>query len=405
MPQARCIDGAPSPAFRAAVLPRLVRSGPYPALAAIAETLAASPYVGGQLIVTGSPLADRFPLPARTDRVTLPCVTKLPDGRYVSRDLPIAFDEVRRLREGIIKAAARGFEPSLVIVDHAPAGMAGEILPTLRYLKARSPETRIVLGLRDVVDDPARVRPEWSALAVDELLEGIYDRILVYGQRDVYDPVSAYAMSASSGQKVRFVGYLGRVSRTASYEEADRRQSARPSVLVTVGGGGDGQHLIETICEAIRGHELPAGADYLVVGGPFLPAETRARFKRTLAKQPHARFVEFVPDLPERIRRADAVIAMGGYNTACEILSSRTPALIVPRVAPRLEQWVRAGALARRGLVRMVHPDKADARRLAQEIGHLLSLGPTERRGVALDGLAQTRAEVNDILARRAVAA
>ena len=36
------------------------------------------------------------------------------------------------------------------------------------------------------------------------------------------------------------------------------------------------------------------------------------------------------------------VVAMGGYNTFCEILSFGKPALIVPRTAPRQEQYLRA---------------------------------------------------------------
>ena len=42
---------------------------------------------------------------------------------------------------------------------------------------------------------------------------------------------------------------------------------------------------------------------------------------------------------------------MGGYNTACEVLASSTPALIVPREEPRREQLIRARALRRAGAV------------------------------------------------------
>lgn len=42
------------------------------------------------------------------------------------------------------------------------------------------------------------------------------------------------------------------------------------------------------------------------------------------------------------MNRAHCVVAMGGYNTFCEILSFDKPALIVPRVKPRLEQAIRA---------------------------------------------------------------
>jgi predicted glycosyltransferase len=48
------------------------------------------------------------------------------------------------------------------------------------------------------------------------------------------------------------------------------------------------------------------------------------------------------------------VVAMGGYNTFCEILSFDKRAIIVPRTMPRLEQWIRASRAQELGLVRMV---------------------------------------------------
>ena len=42
---------------------------------------------------------------------------------------------------------------------------------------------------------------------------------------------------------------------------------------------------------------------------------------------------------------------MGGYNTVSEILASGTPALLVPRETPRLEQLIRATALKNAGAI------------------------------------------------------
>ena len=56
--------------------------------------------------------------------------------------------------------------------------------------------------------------------------------------------------------------------------------------------------------------------------------------------------------------RAAGVVAMGGYNTFCEILSFDKPALIVPRTAPRLEQYIRAQRAAELGLVTMLSDDE-----------------------------------------------
>jgi len=51
------------------------------------------------------------------------------------------------------------------------------------------------------------------------------------------------------------------------------------------------------------------------------------------------------------------VVAMGGYNTFCEVLSLDKRALIVPRTEPRLEQYIRASRAADLGLVSMLRDD------------------------------------------------
>jgi predicted glycosyltransferase len=50
------------------------------------------------------------------------------------------------------------------------------------------------------------------------------------------------------------------------------------------------------------------------------------------------------------------VVAMGGYNTFCEILSWNKPALIIPRTTPREEQLIRAQNAANLGIVCLLDP-------------------------------------------------
>jgi predicted glycosyltransferase len=59
---------------------------------------------------------------------------------------------------------------------------------------------------------------------------------------------------------------------------------------------------------------------------------------------------------------------MAGYNTICEILSLGKRAVVVPRVRPVQEQWIRADKLARLGAIRCVHPDVLTPGKLAWEV-------------------------------------
>jgi predicted glycosyltransferase len=89
-----------------------------------------------------------------------------------------------------------------------------------------------------------------------------------------------------------------------------------------------------------------------------MPDEARQRLRGLAASRRNLEIHEFVTDPCPLMERADAVIAMGGYNTVCEILASRKPALIVPRVRPRTEQLIRATCFARLGALDSLHPDQ-----------------------------------------------
>ena len=99
----------------------------------------------------------------------------------------------------------------------------------------------------------------------------------------------------------------------------------------------------------------------LIVLGPFMPTRKRSKLLRKGSALPHVEIIEFNNRMDNLIAGARAVVGMCGYNTFCEILSFDKPALIVPRTAPRQEQYLRAARAEQLGLVRML-PD--DGRRL-----------------------------------------
>jgi predicted glycosyltransferase len=87
------------------------------------------------------------------------------------------------------------------------------------------------------------------------------------------------------------------------------------------------------------------------------------------------------------VRRADHIVAMGGYNTICEVLSFRKPALIVPRVEPRREQLIRAQRLESLGLVEMLHPADLTSTALSDWLARERRPPLAARRRVDLNGL------------------
>ncbi|HEY0835184.1 MAG TPA: hypothetical protein VGE72_14865 [Azospirillum sp.] len=301
------------------------------------------------LILSGSPVIGSFDFDARVDFVRIPGVVKRPDGEYSALNLQMGVDEVLRLRAALIRHTAEAFRPDLFIVDKEPLGLRGEVADTLDLLKDRG--VPLVLGLRDVLDEPALLAPEWQRKNVLPALTTLYDELWVYGLPEICDPLEGIEMPPSVRAKMRYTGYLRRAAPPGGVETPES-----PFLLVTPGGGGDGEALVDWV---LRAYESDPGIPWraLVVLGPFMHADRRAEFLARAAALPRVEATVFESRLESLMRASAGVVAMGGYNTFCEILSFDRPALIVPREVPRREQFIRAARTSELGLVSMLVDD------------------------------------------------
>ena len=319
----------------------------------IAATLVNADPMCSALILTGSPVAGRFTFPGRVDHVRLPGVTKLQDGAYSSEALGLDIDETTWLRAGLIETAVERFAPDLVIVDKEPTGFRGELLPSLERLRAKG-TAKIVLGLRDVLDSPDVLREEWARKGAIEAVSRFYDEIWVYGLKNIYDPTAGLDLPREVRARMVWTGYLRReVEGVSEIPE-------QPYILVTPGGGGDGAALVDQVLRAYE-TDPDLSPRAFIVYGPFLAGDQRLQFEdRVAALGERVKSVGFDSRMESIMAGAAGVIAMGGYNTFCEILSFDKPAVIVPRSRPRMEQTIRATRAQELGLVRML--DSEDAR-------------------------------------------
>lgn len=319
---------------------------------AIANALIASfPHVS-ILIVSGSSVISSFQFGDGVDYVRIPGVEKQSDGHYGPHHLNLDLDDTIRLRTEIIKQTVLSFDPDVVIVDKEPVGLRGELKPALDILRRRG--ARIVLGLRDVLDEPAKLLEEWRHSGALDALDTIYDDIFVYGLESVYQPLAGLPNQQRFAGKTRYLGYLKRAVPSPMPPNRYPRVTKQPFILVTPGGGGDGAGVIDWVISAYEADgtiALPA----LIVFGPFMSREKRKEFAERIARNPKLEGLGFEPRLELLMNRAHCVVAMGGYNTFCEILSFDKPALIVPRVRPRLEQAIRAGRAEELGLIDVLY--------------------------------------------------
>jgi predicted glycosyltransferase len=300
------------------------------------------------VIISGSPVIGSFEFGDGVDFIRVPGVVKLPNGDYTSLNLRLQLDEAVELRESIIRNAAALLKPDVIIVDKEPTGFRGELIPTLEEAKARG--ARLVLGIRDVMDEPALLVPEWERKGSVEALERFYDDVWIYGLKEMYEPLIGLDLSAEVRQRMVYTGYLRRELPREPHLARYPKLTKGPFVLVTTGGGGDGDELIDWVISAYEtARDLPIPA--LLVFGPFIARNRRRAFLERVNRLPNVDAIMFDAKIEHLMQKATAVVAMGGYNTFCEILSLDKPGLIVPRRTPRLEQAIRATCAERLGLV------------------------------------------------------
>jgi predicted glycosyltransferase len=323
------------------------------------------------LILTGSPIAGRFSFPEQIDFVRIPGMIKKTNDEYLPLSIKINARHALDIRKNIITATAKTFQPQLFIVDKEPLGLRKEVLPTLKWLQRSRPDTRAILGLRDIMDDAATVKKDWQEKGVYEILQNLYAEIWVYGNREFYNPIEEYDITEPISQKMYFTGYIPRkIPGPEAVRNIRKELGVKPDeklVVVTTGGGGDGYVVMRTYVSMLESAAKPLPFKSVLITGPFMPKNKRRKiFKR--ARKQGVRGYHFYRQMEKIFAAADLVVCMGGYNTLCEILSQGTPSLVIPRETPRKEQLIRAQAFKRHNLVDYIPWAKLEPTILQQKI-------------------------------------
>lgn len=313
------------------------------------------------LVVSGSPALHQLRLPQGLDYIKLPCLGRDEQGNLSVRFLRTELKDTLTLRGELIRTAAANFQPDVLLVDKKPNGLWGELQPTLDYLAKQLPRTRLVLLLRDILDHPDATIAQWQSENYYALTEAQYDQVWIVGTPDIFDAPRAYQFPPALTAKTRFMGYIRRGLGLRPPTEVRRSLNLAPDekfVLVTPGGGGDGYRLVDTYLEAMDSVNVGASIVSLIVGGPEMAALQKQDLLHRIYQRPDLHWLEFTDDLASYMAVADVVVSMGGYNTVGEILTLQRRALVVPRVHPVEEQWIRAQRMAELGLFTAIHPDQ-----------------------------------------------
>jgi len=356
------------------------------------------------LLMIGCPRGAFFESPPGVDFIKVPSIVKVDTGLHRPLNLRINLKKMKALRGSTIQKVAEVFQPDVFLVDHLPAGIWGELLPTLQMLRERENPARVFLGMRDIIDEPSVARELWHRDDIYQAIRNYYDEVLIYGCRNLFDTAGQFGLDAELPGRFTYCGYVCSGERYKTREEMrdQLRLGKEKLIVITAGGGRDAYPMLQACLDAFRllGKSVPFEA--IVIAGPLMPPEEKERLEKEASGLKVSVLSQVFKNL-DYINAADLVITMAGYNSLVEVLQLRKKSLVIPRLGPSAEQVMRAKLFEERGLIDVIYPHDLCPKRLAERLMTDLERDdyPVYDRTIEMDGAAQASARLAEILGER----
>ena len=332
------------------------------------------------LIIVDSPVAPFFELPPLCEFIKIPTMVKIDYGVWQSNRLNMNSSELLPVRADMIQNIALSFQPHIFLVDHMPQGALGELEEPIKTIKQLSPHTKMILGLRDILGAPDDIYRQWSLEGAYRITEQFYDKVLIYGNPDIFHTSLQYKFPKSILDKTVYCGLVCRDESPEVFSNSQLKDLFPPEniplILATGGGGHDASKFMDIFLDTASILKEKIKFKAVVSTGPFMKEDQINTFRRKAKHFPVA--VESLgKDAIHFLTRADLLISMAGYNTTGEILKFRKNAIIIPRPGPSAEQTMRTRILTERNLFSSIHPNDLTSKALADMILHRLKIGNT----------------------------
>ena len=298
---------------------------------------------------------------------------QLPPVRSLDRNFKVLVDETGReiddsWRQNRCSKLLHLFEetkPSMVVTELFPFGRRQfrfELIPLLDRAQEAKWKPKIIASMRDILVTKSR---HDRNMEISRTLTTYYDKVLVHGDKQIITLEETFPLSHEITHLVEYTGYVLNPSISDSKEIVGSGE-----VVVSLGGGAVGSDTLTKLFK-IRREKLMDDTRWRFIVGPHMPEEVLHEVKRSPIENTIVERMR--PDLPSLINRARLSISQAGYNTVAEVLSSNTPAILVPfDGGDETEQRIRADLLAKRGAVEVVYEDKLDSHTLANTITRAL---------------------------------
>lgn len=338
------------------------------------------------LMLVGSGVGAFFDQPQGVDSIKLPSVQKIGADRWQPRTLGFETGTMRELRAGLIRETVKVVDPEVFIVDHLITGVWDELLPTLQMIRSQHRQTKIILGLRDILDAPEHLTRKWSNDGYYDLIDRYYDQIFIYGCPDIFPSARVYGLEQRFPEKITYCGYVcsavendngGTSGEPLSVLAAKSELGIQSSelIVVTAGGGHDAYPMMSASISAVKEFGPQSSVRTMMITGPLMPAAQLARLQQESEGAP-VTIIPWTKKLSTYLTAADLVITMGGYNSMLETVHLGKRTIVIPRKGPSAEQKMRAKLFDDLGLVTNVDLDGLTSRKLSSEIEKSLASKP-----------------------------
>lgn len=335
-----------------------------------------------------------IPEDKRVQRILLPALQAQSTEDFTLKGLKgESQKEVEAERVRILIRLFKRNPPGLLMTEmfpFSPERLAGTLLPLLRLVKNRWPKCWTLCSVRDI---PICQKEEVTPKKL-ELIEGIfrdyYHGLLVHGDKNLVGLSQIPHFRSLEFPETVYTGYLC----APRLHQSSKNPSNK--VLVTIGGGFDGQPVLSTALTTSR--YLP-WCNFHMVCGP-LKSEAQKHILESRAKGlPNVTVHGMIPSLWERYPGYAGIVCRGGYNTVTEALRHRVPCIVIP--GPHsYEQQLRASILAEKGFVRSFHAEGLTPETLFRNLKELLSRPLNGKGEINFDGITQTVHFVRELLGR-----
>ncbi len=333
-------------------------------------------------------------------------VIQLPPARAQDETFAVLVDEHDRPideawmagRREHLMAVYRRARPRVLMIELYPFGrrkMRFELEPLIAEARAAQPPALIACSLRDIVNRPEK--PDKAAWML-ETFRRDFDLLYVHGDPAFFQVETSFPEAAALSERVHYTGYVTEAGQRLPPPMADDPEAGHGEVLVSVGGGAVGRHLVEAALAA-KPLTVLAEAPWRVLIGPNMP---EAVFRQIAEAAPEEVTVERArSDFALLLTRARFSISQAGYNTIMEVMAAGLPGVVVPFAGgTETEQTMRAGRLAAQGYLTLVDEKDLSATSLAEGIARALNAqaGPSAAP-FRMDGARETALHLAELLA------